>query len=105
MNDKLSTLPPYPKGPEPELPPSRMEWGTALWVAFVVLLIGGFAAIFHWLILPGVGVFAFAPESLTVIIVGLALGGFAIFVVLLFVWQRRGGTRGTCGTRGTQPRG
>src|SRR5205823_5331686 len=88
MNDKLSTLPSYPKGPEPELPPSRTDWGTALWVAVVVLLVSGVAAIFHWFVLPGLGVFAFAPELLSVILVGLALCGFAIFLVFLYAWQR-----------------
>ena len=88
MNDKLSTLPPYAKGPEPELPPPRTDWGTALWVAAVVLLFGGVAAVVHWFILPGLWVFAFAPELLSVILVGLALCVFALSLVFFFVWQR-----------------
>ena len=88
MADDLSDLPSYPKKSEPELPPSRREWGTAIWVTFIVLGTATVAAIVHWLVLPGIGVFAFAPQSLFCILVGLALCGFAMFLVFLYVWQR-----------------
>ena len=86
MTDKTGSLPPYPAGADPKLPPSRRDWGTALWVIFVALLTGGALAIFFWLILPGLWVIP--TEILSLMLVGLGLCGFAIFVVLLYVWQR-----------------
>ena len=88
MNDKMPSLPAYPQGPESELPPPRKEWGTALWVPFFVLLTGVAAAFFYGFFLPGLWVFAFSPGSSAVILVGLGICAFAIFILFLYVWQR-----------------
>jgi hypothetical protein len=85
--DGLSSLPSYPKGPEPELPPPRSGWSTFLWVGLAIALSGGMAAIVIWL-LPGLWVFAFVPELLVLMGVGLAGFAFALLLLFIYAWQR-----------------
>ena len=79
----LSSLPRYPMGPEPKLPPPRKDWSTIFWVGFVLLVGAGVAWFLNW-IASGLWVFAFAPEILTCSGVGLA--GSVLAIVFLFVY-------------------
>jgi hypothetical protein len=88
MNDKFSSLPPYPKGPGSELPPSRRDWSTALWVAFAVVLASGAAALSHWVILIGLWLFGLAPDDLQWTLFGYGNYAFLLFVLLVYMCQR-----------------
>ena len=83
MSNNLPSLPPYPKGPEPELPPPRKRWRIIVWI----LLLLSVAAIVYWYVdslASGIWVLAFVPQLLPCM--GIGLVGFIIALMLLFIY-------------------
>ena len=90
MSDRLPPLPPYPKGPESELPLVRWDWGEVMWTGFAVVMAVIFRAILQspgWCVL-------LVPGLLPLLAVTLAVCGLVLLAVFACAEQRSGSAEG-----------